>query len=314
MKKRILLMSTFVFAVFLISFSAIDTFGLQEKSISGPYLGQKPPGSTPEIFAPGIISTKNREAFLVTYPGGTELCYGLISMKNNHVATSIVTMRVKGESWTKPEPVFPSEEYVDAYLAIHPDGSRLFFQSDRPVDKSESDFTWNIWCADRVGETWGEPEPIGKPVNGRNHVSGPSVTRDGTMYCTLMEIGGPSDLYRSKYINGVYQEPERLPDNVNSVRQQFDSYIAPDESYLIFNAVLKDSYGGVDLYVSFREKTDKWSDPVNLGPAINTGDDESSATISPDGKYIFFGRMNGKNDLDIYWVNSNYLNKLKRNN
>lgn len=201
-------------------------------------------------------------------------------------------------------------------MAIHPDGSRLYYQSNRPIDHSESTYTWNIWYVDRIGDNWGEPHSIGRPINGRNHTSGPSVTMDGTMYFTYMSITGnaPNELYRSRYINGEYQEPERLPNSINTVVQQFDSYIAPDESYLIFNAYQRsDSYGSTDLYISFRDEDDNWSNSVNMGPAINTLEREGSATITADGSYIFYGRYNNaqQNGLDVYWFNAQFLESLR---
>ncbi|OGU57003.1 MAG: hypothetical protein A2V66_05405 [Ignavibacteria bacterium RBG_13_36_8] len=199
-------------------------------------------------------------------------------------------------------------------MAIHPDGSRLYYQSNRPVDHSESTYMWNIWYVDRIGDGWGEPHSIGRPINGRNHVSGPAVTMDGTMYYTLMTLGGLSEIYRSKYINGVYQEPERLSNNINTVQQQFDSYIAPDESYLIFCAYQRsDSYGSTDLYISFRDENDNWSNSINMGPTINTVEGEGSATITPDGRYIFYGRYNNaqQHGLDVYWFDAQFLNNFR---
>jgi hypothetical protein len=281
--------------------------------LSGPYLGQTPPGNSPAVFAAGVISANNNEFNLAEYPGGEEIYYVQLVDAGNQRIGKIVCTKIVNGYWTEPKVVPFSGVYSDAYIAIHPDGSRLYFQSNRPVNHSESNYEWNIWYVERVGNTWSEPKSMGKPINGINNVSGPSVTADGTMYFTIITIGGLSEIYRSKYANGTYQAPQRLPNNVNSVTQQFDSYIAPDESYLIFNVYARsDSYGGTDLYVSFRDSTNNWSSAVNLGSKINTVGDESSANITPNGKYIFFARTNieTKNSLDIYWVSSQIINNL----
>ena len=293
------------FCILIYSFS----FGQEIKK--GPYLGQELPGNTPKLFAPGVISKEDREAFLITSKNGMELYFGIIRDRNSKIVTDFYGMHETGSGWSQPEITSFSADYTDGYLAMHPNGSRIYFQSNRPIDPSESGYEWNIWYTDRNNNGWSNPKPIGGPINGINHVSGPSVTNDGTMYYTLMEIGGVQEFYRSKLTGGVYGKPERLPDIVNSVKQQFDSYISPDESYLIFNTMLEDSFGGIDLYVSFRDENDNWSKPINLGPKVNTADDESSATISPDGKYIFFGRNNGKNNLDIYWVDAEFIKNIK---
>ena len=278
------------------------------------YLNQSEPGKIPKVFAPGIISTDGNEANLVAYPGGNELYFVKYAKVGNGLKGTICYVKLDGERWSEPKALTFSGVYEDSYLAIHPDGSRLYWQSDRPIDKSESSYKWNIWYVDRIGDGWSEPHSIGRPINGEKITSGPSVTLDGTMYYTLMSLGGLSEIYRSKYVDGKYQEPERLPYNINAVKQQFDSYIAPDESYLIFCAYERsDSYGSTDLYVSFREENDNWSQSINLGSTINTNETEGSATISPDGKYIFYGRYNNEkqNNLDVYWFNTETIKELK---
>lgn len=279
--------------------------------LTGPYLGQTLPGTTPVVFAPEYISNEDREAFLVSMPGGNELYYGTIWKEGNDAKTRIHTTKIVDGHWTNPVEASFNSDYLDGYFGIHPNGSRFYYQSGRPVDASESVFEYNIWYMDRIGNGWSEPQSMGRPINGQNHTSGPSVTMDGTMYYTVMAIGGLQEIYRSKLVNGVYQAAERLPDQVNSTRQQFDSYIAPDESYLLFNAELEDTRGGIDLYVSFRDENDNWSDPINLGPTINTEDDDGSATITPDGRFIFFWLMNGDNELDIFWVDAAVIDNFR---
>jgi hypothetical protein len=51
----------------------------------------------------------------------------------------------------------------------------------------------------------------------------------------------------------------------------------------------KDASGAADYYVFFRDRSGAWSEPVNLGDAINTAEDSTfSASVSPDGRYLFF--------------------------
>ena len=77
---------------------------------------------------------------------------------------------------------------------------------------------------------------------------------------------------------------------MNCGTNRFNVFIAPDETYAIVPAVGRDDgLGGVDYYVVFRSEDDTWSEPVNLGPKINQPEGrEWSASISPDGKYLFF--------------------------
>ncbi len=69
--------------------------------------------------------------------------------------------------------------------------------------------------------------------------------------------------------------------------------------------------GNIDLYISFRKKDRTWTEPVSMGSKINSASAERFAKVSPDGKYLFFGRNTG-NGFDIYWIGSGIIHKLKK--
>lgn len=304
----------------------------QEKvpALKGLYPGQNLPGNTPEVFAPGIVSTGMSESCPAFTPDGKEFFFTVFI--NGVIA--IVSIREENGKWTTPEVASFSGKYKDAYPSVHPDGSKLFFISDRSLNNnSGSGAKYNIWCVEKQRGGWGEAKPIGSPVNSDISVSGPSVTRDGTIYFTKM-YENFQGIYRSKYVNGRYLEPEKLPDNVNTVKSQFDSYIAPDESFLFIPVYgREDSRGSTDIYVSFRDKNDNWSDVINLGDKINTGRTEASMTLTPDGKYFLFQTEADKykgfdtpltysgfkemynnpcnGNSDIYWVDAKFIEELR---
>jgi len=279
------------------------------------YAGQTPPGLTPEMFAPGLVSTTGNQAGVAVHPGGREIYFVVIENIAGRFSCAIRVTRLEGCSWTTPVVAPFSGTHADMYLAMHPDGSRMYFQSDRPIDHAESTYTYNIWYVEREGDGWSTPRSIGRPINGRSDTSGPSVTIDGTMYFTLMNITtGHSEIYRSRLVNGVYQEPERLPDEVNSRFQNCDSYVAPDESYLLFVAFPTSGHqnnpGG--LYVSFRNQDGTWSVARDLRPTIGS-EEGSNVTISPDGGFLFLPRRDpaGVTGLDAYWVDADVVDALR---
>jgi len=115
---------------------------------------------------------------------------------------------------------------------------------------------------------------------------------------------------------------------------EFDLYISPDESMLIFTSERPEGLGSGDLYISFKDEEGNWSKAKNVGDKINTSGSEYCSMISPDGKYLFFtsavreGRRildqpftyedfkrcqkNAKNGLsDIYWVDAEVIETLK---
>jgi hypothetical protein len=283
----------------------------------GPYLGQTPPGSTPAVFAPGLISQAGDQAGVLVSPGGREVHFWTVEATagSTEARSTIYVTREEGGSWTAPVVASFSGVYNDMYPALRPDGSRLYFQSDRPIDSAESTFKYNLWYVEREGAGWSEARSMGRPINGRDNTGGPSVTADGTFYFTIMTLGGLQEIYRSRYVDGEYREPERLPDEVNAQRQQSDSYVAPDESFLVFYAV--EGSGGhgnpAGLWVSFRDESGGWSGAQKLGLEINSDANMGPATVTPDGKYVFFSRPNhaANSGLDVYWVGFEAIEKLR---
>ena len=195
--------------------------------------------------------------------------------------------------WSEAEVAPFSGEFQDFEPCISPDGSQFFFMSTRPQEGQEPKDGWvyqDIWVMNRQGESWGPPKNLGAPINSDAPEFYPSVTNDGTMYFMRESEDRESVTYRSRRVDGIYQEPERLPEQVNLGSNRFNVFVAPDESFVIVPAIGgPGSLGGADYYIVYRNDDDSWDEPINLGPAINnpTGK-EWSASLSPDGKFLFF--------------------------
>ena len=77
---------------------------------------------------------------------------------------------------------------------------------------------------------------------------------------------------------------------------------------------IEDGYGDSDIYISFKQNDGTWGNAINLGDKINTSAWEASASITPDGKYLFFSRNVGSNNfenVDIFWVDAKVVFDLK---
>jgi len=273
-----------------------DGGGVAAPELVGDYVGQPPPGGTPEIFAPGLITTGIYTRDVAMTPDGSGLYFGVLL---GPVAAIIETHRGADGVWSEPEvaPFSTDSRFFNLEPAISPDGSRFMFLSTRVQGREpepEELRNWSnqdIWVMDREEDQWGEPYNLGAPVNTEESEFFPSMTRDGTLYFTRgIEDGQGSFIYRSRLVNGEYQEPERLGAEVNATPNQFNAFIDPDESYLIIcTGDRDDSLGGTDYYVVFRSDDDRWSEPINMGEVVNTpGDGEFSPYVSPDGRYFFF--------------------------
>ena len=303
--------------------------------LTGDYFGQTPPGAEPELFAPGLVCSGLLDRDVTMTPDGDEL-YFCMTAAGYKYATILFTKRVDGV-WTEPAvaPFADNPAWMNIEPAISPDGARFFFLSNRP-DGDEQAGDSDIWVMDREGDAWGEPYNLGAPINSDAQEFYPSPTADGTLYFTRSEPGTRIHyILRSRLVDGVYQEPERLPSQVNCGRNRFNAFVAPDESYVIVpTAGLADTRGGVDYYITFRSEDDAWTEPLNMGDRVNSSDgSEWSASVSPAGRVLFFmsarqpdlepdapldyGRLldmqsrpqNG--NADIYWMSADVIGELR---
>ena len=238
--------------------------------LPGNYLGQPLPGPEPQLFAPGIISTGCTTRDVAITPDGDELYFCQVIGRFRYTAI-MVSRRVDGRL-TPPEvaPFSRDPRWLHLEPALSPDGKKLFFLSNRPETGDEAEDN-DIWVVERTTEGWAEPYNLGPPVNTDGAEFFPSLTTDGTLYfCRTAPDSRSHSLFRSRLVDGAYQEPERLPDLVNAAPSQFNAFVAPDESYLIFGAVgLPDNRGAADYVICFRDEHDSWTAPVNLGDRIN---------------------------------------------
>jgi len=321
-------------SVMILLFSCIKNNSEVQDSfpdLSGFYLGQMPPGDIPELFAPGIISTAMYTRDITMTPDGNEIYFCISAFRYNLI---FYTKQVNGK-WTEPEvaPFITDYKYMFYEPHITMNGKKLMFLSNMPKEEG-GEKNEDIWVVDRNKENWSKPYNLGAPINSEGSEFYPSTTRDGTLYFTKAEKGSRiNHIYRSKLVHGKYQEPEKLGPEVNCGTNRYNAYIDPDERFIIVPATgMEDGFGGTDYYIVFRDKSDSWSKPINLGEKINSvRGAEWSTYLSPDGKYFFF--MTSKTafidkipsyrkfkelfnkpqngNSDIYWVKSDFLFELK---
>lgn len=139
------------------------------------------------------------------------------------------------------------------------------------------------------------------------------MSSNGTIYFDAYTRKFDEPLRYSRLIDGKYQTPKLLGPQFNIGRYNAHPYIAPDESYIIFDSVRDTGNGSSDIYISFRTADNTWGPVISLGDKINTDASEKNASVSPDGKFIFFDRRTkrGNADVTIYWVDAQIIETLR---
>jgi hypothetical protein len=322
MKKIIILFSAFLIPV--LPAQGQGTFDMARKvdvpaasslpDLQGPYFGQKPPGTTPEVFAPGILGAGISKRDVAISSDGREIYFGASSGK----LMTIYWMRQREGRWSEPEvaPFAADSNYHHFEPSLSVDGRQIYFLTNRPAKGKEPKPGWtyqNIWAADRGPDgLWGEPYDPGAVINGDGQQFFPSLTRNGTLYFTRVDGRNKKPaLWRARPTGGKFSAAERLPDKINGNGALYNAFIAPDESYLIAcvdGRPVSGNPGKANYFIFFRDEEDAWSDGLPFGPEINiTGSAAMSSFVSPDGKYLFFAAKS-----DIWWTDATVIERLRR--
>lgn len=277
----------------------------------GPYLGQREPGTRPEIFAPGIVSLPGRREGNCSFSPDGRTCYFTLVAADGSFATHEMIRRDDG--WTTAtRAAFANEGNTgDAFIA--PSGNKIYFGSTRPPGTPP----WNgrIWVADRGSADWGPPQLLDLGIDTDKGIGFPTVSLRGNLYFgsyaekTSLPNLGKSDIYFVD-TTAAKLKPQNAGVPINSPHEEWDPFIAPDESYLLFESDRPGGVGNIDMWVSFRRADGTWGAPVNLGPEVNSPGVDVAAKVSPDGRFLFFERPT-RTEQDIYWVSTEVIARLK---
>jgi len=326
--KRTIITICFLVIVAIIVSAQLSSF----PKLTGPYLGQKPPGMTPEIFAPGIISYGFHELRIAFSPEGDEAFYVTCANKYSH--RLLVHIKSNDGEWSEPELVPFAWQSNNGSPSFSPDGNKLFFSSNRDNPEIILDGSGlDIWYIERDGTSWTDPIKLSETINSNLGEFSPSVSSNGNLYFDIMDENNKTFIYCSKYADGKYLPGEKIEIDLASDVSIGSSFVSPDETYLVFQANLEGGYGRNDLYVTFRNEKGTWDAPVNLGEKINSPYLDFGPRVTLDGKYLFFtsdrnypeGMYKGKNYSELiemlksprngygtlYWVDARIIEEFR---
>jgi len=299
-----------VLLLLLLLLNHSTTLFSQESSIeklSGPYLGQKPPGLIPEKFAAGLLTSDDEIMINSVFSLAGDEFYYVIRQQDSERYDLMFSKIVNG-FWSKPKQLHLVGKYSVADIALSPDGNRLYFCSDMPWDWPKAE-GFDIWYVERSGDSWSKPINAGKNINSAGGETQPSFTSDGSMFFPSWNNNSDNssvDLYLAKFSEGKFLKAKPLPDNVNSQHNEGNSFMAPDSSYILFArwGMPKNIDGGKALYISFKNLDGSWTNPKNTLSVL--GIYGSLAALSHDGKYLFLSTPNG-----THWMDVKILEKLR---
>jgi hypothetical protein len=209
----------------------------------------------------------------------------------------IMKIEKKNHTWQDPEISSFSGSYSDLEPFLSPDNLKLYFVSNRPVSKDSTNTKdMDIWYVERNSTTadWSEPKNIGAPINTKADEFYPSVANNNNLYYTTIkkELESADDIFMSKWENNSYLEPTLLGEGVNTKGAEYNAFISPDESYIIFGGWRRpDALGSGDMYIS-KNVNGKWTTAENLGETINSKHMEFCPFVNKGTLYFTSRRSN----------------------
>jgi outer membrane protein OmpA-like peptidoglycan-associated protein len=192
-----------------------------------------------------------------------------------------------------------NSEFSEYYPTITLDGRELVFT--RRLNYVNEDF----FGAVQQNGTWTRAAGLTGNINTNQNEGAQNISQDGQWLiftgCNFPEGLGSCDLYISYLTHQGWSTPENMGNRINTQAWESAPSLSPDKRNLYFASSRPDGYGGIDIYVSNRLPNGKWSEPINLGPEINTAGNESCPFIHADNQTLYFtsnGHLGyGKEDL-----------------
>jgi hypothetical protein len=268
---------------------------------------QKVEGFLPEIFSqyPNV-----RDIAIST--GGDEIYFTVQSYLGE--LSAILYIKSEYGFFSKPQVAPFSGKYHDLEPFLSTDGLRLYFSSNRPLEEGAGETKdYDIWYVERLSikSAWSAPVNMGYPINTESNEFYPSVSRLNNLYFTSDGplSKGKDDIFVSKWRNGTYDLPVSLGDSINSDGIEFNAFIAPDESYLLYTCYnRKDAYGSGDLYISYLDVNGLWTKAVNMGPNINSPKMDYCPFVDTGNGILYF--TSKRNSLQTKFAMPQSLDKL----
>ncbi|MEX0300440.1 MAG: hypothetical protein AB3N28_15305 [Kordiimonas sp.] len=280
--------TAFAFVLAAIAAGTTSQAGDNKAGLQGPYLGQTPPGMTPEVFAPGIISTDGWEYGVVFAPSMKELYWVREVNADTEPKQQFVVYEEKGGKWL--------ERVIGDRMGtptLSTDGKIMFFGRN---------------YKERTADGWSDVKRLGPAFEDIRIMR---VTASNSGMIVIDEAKNDSTLRYSQMVDGKWTAPKPLPATINTGQFNAHPFIASDGSYIIWDGQRNSEVRNADLFISFKQSDGSWGEAIKFDERINTPKADFAAHVTPDGKYLFFNRSVGPDNTDTFWVDAQIIEELR---
>jgi len=189
--------------------------------------------------------------------------------------------------------------------SISSDGRSMYFTA---CDRNDGHGRCDIYYSTYENNRWSPGINVGSPVNSQYWESQPSISSNGKMLFFVSNrpggMGGMDIWYSVRKSNGRWHSPVNPGNALNTSGDEFSPFIYFNGKTLYFSSNGLKSFGGFDIYSTNLNPDSSWTEPVNLGPSVNTPADETGLIIESSGNRAFFSSIREKSKgKDIFYIN-----------
>ena len=263
------------------------------------------------LFLTEVVFDFPRVRDLAISPDGTEMMLSAESIRQNFAV--IIALEKNDGCWNDPKVVPFSGSYRDIEPHYSQDGKKLYFASNRPMPgDSLASGDYNIYFSERTELGWNaEVSSLDSTINTEANEFFPSIATSGNLYFTAQydSCQGMEDIYFSRWNGNEYETSECL-EGVNSPYYEFNAFVDPNESYIIYTSYGRpDGLGGGDLYISFNNKDGTWTQGKNLGEGINSINLDFCPFVDPVEGILYF--TSDRTTVKEYYTQPLDIDKVK---
>ena len=188
-----------------------------------------------------------------------------------------------------------NSKYDDFGALITADEGMMIFTSRRntgvggKLEEGSDAYFEDIYLSYRKDGKWQQASNLGLPINTEDHDATAGLSHDGTlMYIYRFEPRDGGDIYESRLAGNVWSKPVRMNKNINSKMHESTVSLSYDDKQLYYISDKEGTIGDRDIWMVSQDAKGEWTNPVNLGPGINTKYMEEGVFMHPDGKTMYF--------------------------
>ncbi len=173
------------------------------------------------------------------------------------------------------------------------------------VPNENGDYFEDIYMSVKTDTGWSQPQPLPENINTNGHDACIALSNDGQkLFIFKNPPEDPGQIEMSRLDGKTWLDAELLKGQIQSNYWEGSITLSADEQSVYFSSERPGGYGGKDIYVAYKNEDGTWGRVKNLGPAINTPEDDDAPFIHPNGISLVFSSRghNSMGGFDLFFA------------